>query len=81
MLLLADKHKFNTIITMKLKSCLKEMIKTCDLFSVSQFLRYKQDDSYMTVSGGIVSIVVVAVFIIFFASNAIDTINKTTIFW
>ena len=66
---------------MKIRSCLSDFVKNFDLFSLTQFLRYRQDEDYTTASGGITSIVIVGVFIIFFASNAISTVNKTDIKW
>ena len=66
---------------MKVKKCLKEFFKIFDLFSLSQFLRYKQDEDYQTASGGIVSLVVVSIFIALFANTAISTVNKTEVTW
>ena len=66
---------------MKCKTCLGEFIKFFDLFSLTQFLRYKQDEDYKTVSGGLTSLFVVSIFIILFSSNAVSTINKTSISW
>ena len=66
---------------MKCKSFLSEWTKTFDLFSLSQFLRYKQDNDYKTVSGGLISLLVVAIFCFLFSSNAIATVNKTAIAW
>ena len=69
------------IIKMKCKTCLGEFIKFFDLFSLTQFLRYKQDEDYKTVSGGLTSLFVVCIFIILFSSNAVSTVNKTSISW
>lgn len=66
---------------MKCKSFLSELAKTFDLFSLSQFLRYKQDNDYKTVSGGLISLLVVGIFCFLFSSNAIATVNKTAIAW
>ena len=66
---------------MKCKSFLSELTKTFDLFSLSQFLRYKQDNDYKTVSGGLISLLVVGIFAFLFSSNAISTVNKTAIAW
>ena len=57
------------------------MIKLFDLFSLRQFLRYKQDEDYQTVSGGVTSLLVVSVFGVLFASNAITTVNKSDVKW
>ena len=66
---------------MTCKGCLSEFIKIFDLFSLSQFLRYRQDEDYKTVSGGLTSIFIVAIFVILFAGNAFSTVNKTDISW
>ena len=66
---------------MKCKSCLAEVIRTCDLFSLTQFLRYDQDEDYKTISGGTISLLVVIIFVIMLASNAVSTVNKTDISW
>ena len=66
---------------MKCQTYLVEFIKLFDLFSLTQFLRYNQDEDYKTFSGGVTSILVVAIFIGLFANNAISTVNKTAITW
>ena len=66
---------------MKCKSYFSEFFKLFDLFSLTQFLRYNQDEDYKTVSGGIVSLIVVSIFGVLFAGNALSTINKTEVFW
>ena len=66
---------------MKFKESLAEGIKLFDLFSSTQFLRYKQDEDYKTISGGLTSILVVAIFSALFAGNAIATFQKTSISW
>ena len=66
---------------MKCRECLSEMIKTCDLFSLTQFLRYDKDEDYKTISGGLISLVVGTIFCVLFAGNALNTINKTDISW
>ena len=66
---------------MKCKSFFSELIKIFDLFSLTQFLRYKQDEDYKTFSGGVISLLVVGIFSSLFSSNAIATVNKTDITW
>lgn len=56
---------------MGVKICLLEFFKCFDLFATTSFLRYKQDDSYSTASGGIVSLVVITIFLVLFANTAI----------
>jgi hypothetical protein len=66
---------------MKWKESAANVAKFFDLFSLTQFLRYNQDEDYKTVSGGITSLLVVGIFGVLFAGNAIATVNKTDIFW
>lgn len=66
---------------MKLKSCCKELFRSLDLFSVTQFLRYKQDESFKTVSGGVTSLIILTIFIVLFGNTAIQTINRSIINW
>ena len=66
---------------MKCKGCFTDFIKVFDLFSLSQFLRYRQDEDYKTVSGGITSLLVVGIFVALFADNALGTFRKTSISW
>ena len=62
---------------MKCKTCVSEFLRLFDLFSLSQFLRYNQDEDYKTVSGGVTSLIVIAIFSALFAGNALSTINET----
>ena len=66
---------------MTIKECLSELIKFFDLFALTQFLRYNQDEDYKTISGGTTSLLVVVVFIYLFSGNTISTFNKTNITW
>ena len=59
---------------------IKNTLKFFDLFPYSTFLRYNGDDFYSTSTGGILSIGVIVIFIILFASMDIKTINKKIIF-
>ena len=63
------------------KSHVASFLKLFDLFSLTQFLRYNQDEDYKTVSGGVTSLLVIAIFTILFAGNAISTINKDLVTW
>ena len=62
---------------MTIKTCFSNFFKVFDLFSLTQFLRYNQEEDYTTVSGGIISILVVTIFTILFADNALKTIRKS----
>ena len=76
-----NSYNWNTSFNklMKFKVCCKNIFQACDLFSASQFLRYKNEENYSTVSGGIVSLMVISVFLALFFNTAIQTINKSII--
>jgi hypothetical protein len=57
----------------------KEFVLELDLFAHPQFLRYRSEPGYRTVTGGILSIVLVFIFIGIFASLAIDTVQNNII--
>jgi uncharacterized protein with PQ loop repeat len=71
----------NKLLTIKCRERIGDAFKLFDLFSLTQFFRYNQDEDYKTVSGGVTSILVVGIFIILFSGNAINTIDKTDITW
>jgi len=52
----------------KIISCLGKLLKSLDLFPTNNFLRYKDESDYTTATGGFVSIVVIIIFIVLFAS-------------
>lgn len=54
-------------------------LKWGDLFATSQFLRYRGETDYGTVTGGFVSVAVLIVFAILFANVAIETANRKII--
>lgn len=66
---------------MGIKKCLKELFQAFDLFATTSFLRYKKDDSYSTASGGVISMLVVIIFLVLFANTALQTLQKTIINW
>ena len=57
------------------------LLKKADLFSTSQFLRYKSDADYNTVSGGVCSLLIIIVFCVLFLNAGIKTVNKEIIEW
>ena len=57
-------------------SFLKKLLQTLDLFPNSNFLRYNGDDKYTTVTGGVLSIGIIVIFVILFASMGLQTANK-----
>ena len=61
------------------RSHLHSFFKSFDLFPTTQFIRYNGESEYTTVTGGIVSTVVLAIFVILFASMGIRTINRQII--
>ena len=56
-----------------------EAVKEMDGFSHTQFLRYRQEDSYRTFLGGCTTISLIILFIGMFANMIIDTIGKNII--
>jgi hypothetical protein len=56
-----------------------EFVKEMDFFSHAQFLRYRSEDNYRSLTGGIVSILLIAIFIGIFSNLAIDTFSKNII--
>lgn len=60
-------------------SCLSKTLRTVDLFPTSNLLRYKGDPEYTTATGGVVSISVITIFIILFASMGYKTMRKSII--
>jgi hypothetical protein len=66
---------------MKCRDCISSFFRAFDLFSLTQFLRYNQDEDYKTVSGGVTSLLVVAIFIALFADTALATFDKTQVSW
>ena len=62
-----------------LKSCLNSTLKKMDLFQTSSLLRYNGEAEYSTVTGGLVSIIVIVIFIILFASMGLQTAQKKII--
>ena len=59
---------------------LREMVLECDLFSHTTLQRYRHGDSYSTVTGGIISILWVFLFVGMFATLTIDTFQNNIIF-
>ena len=51
-----------------------------DLFSYSTFLRYRGDAEYTTATGGILSLGVIAISAVLFASMGLKTVNKEIIY-
>lgn len=64
---------------MGILKCVHRVLKTIDLFPTSTFLRYKGDTDYTTATGGCLSITVIIVFVILFASMGVKTLKKQII--
>lgn len=58
---------------------MKKLLKACDIFSVSQFTLYRTKEYYSTVTGGVVSILILGSLVALFISMAIDTFKYNTI--
>ncbi len=58
---------------------LTEFIKEMDLFAHSQFLRYRSEESYRTITGGIVSLLLIGLFIGIFWTMVIGTFSYSII--
>lgn len=58
---------------------IKELVKECDFFSHTQFLRYRKEENYRTLTGGVISIVLAGIFFGIFAALADDTFHNRII--
>ena len=58
---------------------LHKFLRTFDLFSASQFLRYRGESEYSTATGGCTSLVVIGLFIGLFAAMGLETAKKDII--
>ena len=56
-----------------------ELIREMDVFAHNQFLRYRREDNYRTLTGGLASIFIIAFFIGIFMSLLISTFNHSVI--
>jgi len=58
---------------------LKRVVSSIDMFYSSEMLRYESDTEYKTITGGMITISIIAVVTIGFASMIADTLNRTAI--
>lgn len=58
---------------------IKKLIYQADLFCSSQLLRYNSDTQYNTLTGGLLSLSIITVIIVGFASMIASTLNRSTI--
>lgn len=49
-----------------------------DIFATNEFLRFKKDSSYRTISGGVCSIIAFTLFAAMFTNIIIDTLSRAT---
>jgi len=64
---------------MQVINTLKGTVQKLDLFSTSQFLRFKGDAESKTFTGGVVSLAIVIYLIATFSTMIIDTFDKILI--
>ncbi|CAK79111.1 unnamed protein product (macronuclear) [Paramecium tetraurelia] len=58
----------------------QEFLKRCDIFGQGVNFNYKKEDTYRTGFGGLASLVIIVVLVVFFQSNVITFFAKTQIF-
>jgi hypothetical protein len=56
-------------------------LRACDLFAVTQFVRYKGESDFKTATGGFCSVSILTIFAVLFTSLAIKTVNRDIISW
>ena len=61
-------------------SCLSKFFRMFDLFPNSKLLRYNGEPEYNSTTGGFISVAVLVIFIILFASMGLRTVQKDIIF-
>ena len=58
---------------------LKSLLYKSDLFCSSKILRYNDEASYATITGGLISLLIITAILFGFSSLIIETVNKTSI--
>ena len=58
------------------RSLFAAFFKKVDLFEHNNLLRYNGESEYTTVTGGLVSIAVIVLYVILFASMGLKTVQK-----
>ena len=64
---------------MNFLQCLKPFLQSTDLFYSTEMLRYNSKSKYKTVTGGIVSLIMIVANIVGFSQMIISTMEKTAI--
>lgn len=57
----------------------RRIVTSCDLFSTTELLRYKENPEYKSANGGLCSIAVIVAFAIIFTQTILSTFDKTYI--
>jgi hypothetical protein len=60
---------------------IQSILRKCDLFAVSQFIRYKGEPDYSTATGGFCSVAILTIFAVLFTSMAVKTVDREIINW
>ena len=64
---------------MKILSKVKEAVQMSDFFYSTHMLRFEKEGEYRTLTGGLLSVVIIVVIVLGFANMIIDTLNMTNI--
>ena len=57
----------------------KKVLSATDYFNSSNMLRFENEDDYKTITGGIISLAIIAVIIVSFTSEILITLQRTSI--
>ena len=64
---------------MKFLKAVRNFLRKFDSFPATQFLRYNGESEYATATGGILSLIIIVIFIILFTSTGLDIVNRVTV--
>ena len=62
-------------------SRLRQNAKKIDMFNTSQFLRYKEETEYGTLTGACLSLAIIVVIILLIFQVMVHTINRDEVSW
>jgi hypothetical protein len=65
----------------KVSRGVQSLLRMCDMFAVSQFMKYKGESDFKTATGGFCSVAILTIFAVLFTSMAIKTLNRDIITW
>jgi hypothetical protein len=57
----------------------KQVVTSCDLFSTTELLRYKENPEFKSANGGLCSLAVIVGFTIIFTQTILNTFSKSSI--